>query len=162
MEKNANSWHTMWSRSILLSHSASCRVPTARPARGATQRSELQRDTLGDYGALAHGLQGYRAETDRQRAATENGVSANRGEGVVDFHPDQTAGNGRAAAARITQTGDDMYNVIGIWGDGSERIIGTGFASWCEAFDWAVAYQRSNVASCSAAHWYRFDAEPVA
>lgn len=50
-----------------------------------------------------------------------------------------------------------MYNVIGIQTDGSERVIGTGFASWFEAFDYAAAYQRTNVACVSAPAWYRFD-----
>lgn len=52
-----------------------------------------------------------------------------------------------------------MYNIIGIFSDNSERILATGFASWFEAFDYAVAYGRTNVACIQLPAWYRFDRE---
>lgn len=50
-----------------------------------------------------------------------------------------------------------MYNVIGINRDGTERVLATGFATWFQAFDYAVAYGRTNVACIQLPAWYRFD-----
>jgi hypothetical protein len=50
-----------------------------------------------------------------------------------------------------------MWNLIGIYADGSESIIADEFASWCEAFDYCVRYSATSVCDIGAPRWYRFD-----